>query len=382
MAIDFPNSPTVGQIFTSGGSSWQWDGVKWVAQASTPPPQGTPNKLLNPFMEIDQAHEGAAVSTTAAATNYIVDGLVIFINAGTVSGQRSIDVPPGYPNSVVTTQTATGTVAAGTINSLYQYIEADDLADTRLGTSNAQTLALAFWTKSSIAGTYGGSLRNAAGTRSYVFPIVISAANTWQLITQVIPGDTAGTWVTSGNAAGMTFNIALTMGANYQTATLNAWQAGNFLAPTTITNTMVTTLNSTFQLGPAGLWVAPQPQPLLRTSIQAELTRCQRYYEKSYDPGVAVGSTFSVGAANVIGGVALANAVPAVQAGFRSTKRAAPTITFYDAAGTAGKISAYTGSWANGATAGTIFGTTNLVSVQGTGTQQFINYAYTADARL
>ena len=30
MALDFPNSPTQGQTFTSAaGSSWQWDGVKW-----------------------------------------------------------------------------------------------------------------------------------------------------------------------------------------------------------------------------------------------------------------------------------------------------------------------------------------------------------------
>lgn len=31
--LDFPDSPTVGQIFTSGGSSWHWDGVKWLSNA-------------------------------------------------------------------------------------------------------------------------------------------------------------------------------------------------------------------------------------------------------------------------------------------------------------------------------------------------------------
>lgn len=29
MAIDFPSSPTLNQVFTSGGTSWQWDGTTW-----------------------------------------------------------------------------------------------------------------------------------------------------------------------------------------------------------------------------------------------------------------------------------------------------------------------------------------------------------------
>ena len=32
--IDFPASPTTGQIFTSGPASWRWDGTKWVAQGA------------------------------------------------------------------------------------------------------------------------------------------------------------------------------------------------------------------------------------------------------------------------------------------------------------------------------------------------------------
>ena len=30
-AIDFPNSPTVGDIFTAGNSSYRWTGVAWVS---------------------------------------------------------------------------------------------------------------------------------------------------------------------------------------------------------------------------------------------------------------------------------------------------------------------------------------------------------------
>ena len=35
-ALDFPNSPTVDQIFSSGGTVWTWDGVKWNGTATSP----------------------------------------------------------------------------------------------------------------------------------------------------------------------------------------------------------------------------------------------------------------------------------------------------------------------------------------------------------
>ncbi len=32
MPIDFPDSPTVGQVYTSAvGRSWEWDGARWVS---------------------------------------------------------------------------------------------------------------------------------------------------------------------------------------------------------------------------------------------------------------------------------------------------------------------------------------------------------------
>jgi hypothetical protein len=29
-AIDFPNSPSLGQVFTAANKSWTWDGSKWI----------------------------------------------------------------------------------------------------------------------------------------------------------------------------------------------------------------------------------------------------------------------------------------------------------------------------------------------------------------
>lgn len=30
MAIDFPSSPTPGETYTSGNTTWSWDGTSWT----------------------------------------------------------------------------------------------------------------------------------------------------------------------------------------------------------------------------------------------------------------------------------------------------------------------------------------------------------------
>lgn len=35
--IDFPDSPTLNQVFTAGAKTWQWDGTKWAGIATTGP---------------------------------------------------------------------------------------------------------------------------------------------------------------------------------------------------------------------------------------------------------------------------------------------------------------------------------------------------------
>ena len=387
--IDFPNSPTTGQIF----QNWKWDGTKWVAigsgasitvsdtapasptagalwwdsvggqlylyytdpnssewvpatnQGSPPrsPPPSNPNKLINPFMEIDQANEGAVVAITTGA-QFMADGFRGYLgtSAGAVAqgARQTSNGPTGFgSNAYFWITTAASSVAAGDQAILFQNIEADEIYDISFGTANAQPLTVSFWAYCTLAGTYYFFIRNGAtNNRSYVAPFTL-AASTWQLITITIPGDTAGTWTLSGNTNGLQAGWCFATGATYQTAP-NAWAAGSFVGGTGMSNAFMTTLNATFRLGPCKLEVGSTATPMLRTSMQQELSRCQRYYEKGYDPGTAPGTANSQNGMALflvygVGGMAtIGNNVQ-----YAVPKRATPTFTPYSSVtGAAGKF--------------------------------------------
>ena len=66
--IDFPANPTVGQQYTSQGSTWQWDGVKWVAVG------GGPYLPLVGGIMTGQINTLAPVAGANAANKTYVDG--------------------------------------------------------------------------------------------------------------------------------------------------------------------------------------------------------------------------------------------------------------------------------------------------------------------
>lgn len=46
-AIDFPTNPGIGQTFTSGLTTWSWDGIKWnLVPNVVQGPMGTGNAVI------------------------------------------------------------------------------------------------------------------------------------------------------------------------------------------------------------------------------------------------------------------------------------------------------------------------------------------------
>jgi hypothetical protein len=345
-----------------------------------------PNKLLNPFCEIDQANEGAATTASGA---YIVDGFLygFTTTGGAITRQRNATGGPlGYPYNIsATVTTAATSVAAGDYYEMQQRLEGDELYDTLWGTTQAKPVTLSFWVLCSIAGTYSVTIINYAGNRSFVAPYTISVANTWQLVTITVPGDTVGTWVTSGNALALYLGFWQAVGTTYQTPTGNTWLAGQFFATTGITNTWATTAGAVFRLGPCKLEVGPIATPMLRNSIAQELIRCQRHYEKSYDIGTAVGTVVNNGMIYLTVNAAGLAAQVAGRASFAVIKRAVPTITGYSpSTGAAGKARDYTNVVDLTVNPfGVGLGGLNLyVAIGAAGGTPNVSYHWVADARL
>ena len=248
--IDFPASPTVGRQFTAAGdATWMWDGAKWLPEglAPTVAPGINDNRIINGDMRIDQRNNGASGTTTG----YTVDRWQ-FAGSLTTKGTwgRNLNAVAGlawFPYYFGFQSNSAYAVVAGDFFQFYQPIEADAISDFAWGTAQRTTgHRLSFWARSSLTGTFSGSVNNDAGTRSYPFTYSLPTANTWTKIWLAIPGDTSGTWVMSGNAASVDVHFDLGTGTTYR-GPANAWASANYVGVTGAVN-VVSTLNATFYL--------------------------------------------------------------------------------------------------------------------------------------
>jgi hypothetical protein len=323
------------------------DGVQFndaSLQGAAASPFGLKNRIINGDMRIDQRNAGASVALGAGVTAYPTDRYRVENNTtGTATGQNVSDAPTGFSNSLKYTVTATDASLASTENVvIIQPIEGFNTADLVFGTASAKTITISFWVKSSVTGTFGGSILNASFGRFYPYSYTISAANTWEYKTVTIPGDTTGTWVGATNGIGLRLMFCLAA-ASDRVATAGAWTTSLGFGPTGQTNLMATN-GATWQITGVQLEVGSTATPFERRLYGMELNNCKRYYEKSYDYSVVPATTTNVGRWNA-GGSATGQTTGYVSGGhvvFQVEKRAIPTVTSYDAVGNSGKCTRFT----------------------------------------
>lgn len=237
------------------------------------------NKIINGDMRIDQRNAGASVTgndTVFGLDRWCIESsqsskFTIQQNAG------SVTPPPGFTHYLGITSSSSYTSLATDYINIVQRIEGYTIGDLDFGKSTAKPVTLSFWVRSSLNGTFGGSLRNSGAGRSYPFTYTITTVNTWEQKVITIPGDITGTWPTN-NTGSMNLYFNLGSGSNL-TGAAGAWAAANYVNATGATS-ITATSGATWYITGVQLEAGSSASPFERRHYGQELTLCQRYYQR------------------------------------------------------------------------------------------------------
>jgi hypothetical protein len=298
------------------------------------------NAIINGGMDIWQ--RGTAELTNPADNTYFPDRFFLgrTTGDGTFNLLQSAETPSvGFPfqYSLKLDCTAIETaVAVGEYANICYRMEGYDFKRFE-----GETATLSFWVKAVKTGIYCVSFTNNALNKSYVSEFTVNAASTWEKKTITLIFNSGGTFLyTTGS--GLQITWAIMCGSTFQIATANknTWQAGNYMATDAQVNGLDSTDNN-FWLTGVQLELGSVATPFEQRPFAQELALCQRYYEKSYAYATAVGTATVAGAflvATLAGNCTVGDYVY-ISIPFLTQKNTTPTITFYDSAGTSGKIS-------------------------------------------
>jgi hypothetical protein len=254
------------------------------------------NRIINGAMVLSQRNGTSAVTIDGGAS-YTLDRYLCQDNTdGSYTVAQSSTAPTGFINSLLVTITGTDSSLTTTqFGRIVQRIEGFNTADLAWGTASAKTVTLSFWVRSSVTGTFSGTLVNDDANRIYAFTYTISVADTWEQKTVTIAGDTSGTWKTT-NATGIELNLSIGAGPD-RTVAAGSWGTSLAYAATGQTNLFATN-GATFYITGVQLEVGSTATSFDYRPYGTEFDLCRRYYEQ-YNYTNAGGANQYIGSGGV-----------------------------------------------------------------------------------
>ena len=252
------------------------------------------NIIINGAMQVSQRH-GTSSVTVAPSDHYVVDRFKIQdYSDATFSSQQVGDAPTGFMHSSKLTVTGTDTSLGTTqYQRFLQPIEGSNVSHLKWGYgAMAKTVTLSFYVKSSLTGTFSVFCFNNSANRSFISTYTISSANTWEKKTVTITGDQSGAWL-SNTGVGMYLGWSLGTGTNFQTSTLNAWDASFKMASTSQVN-LAGTNGATWQITGVQLELGSKASEFDHESVGITLSNSQRYFYKETTVSTDTGGKLGV----------------------------------------------------------------------------------------
>ena len=353
---------------------------------------GRKNLFINGDMQIAQRGASTSFAHDGTTSDYCVDRFRLSLGGTHEQLDGTYAQVADHPTSVNgkslkwTTGTAESSYDADEYAYFVQVLEGQNAQHLQYGNSNAQTITISFYVKSSITGTYALGLYKPDSTaRIFNKTYTISSANTWEKKTVTFVGDTGGGGIVNDNGQGLWVTWHLAAGANAKGASsssgwvnyagLSNWADGQG------TNAVMTTASATWQMTECQVEIGSTSTDFEHRSFAEELKLCERYFYMTYPHGATIGAASGesflgrfLDGTQSYGSIQVPNV----------NMRAAPTKVIYNTAtGTVSQIRTDTQNVAAGITGtGTKGGGWIYVNAVSVGTSVSVKAHLTMDAEL
>ena len=225
------------------------------------------------------AQRGTSFSNVTSS-QFCLDRFSVDVSGGgAFNVTQDTSAPEGFEKSLkLEVNTADSSIAAADAYRVTQAVEGQNISQADLGASTAKAMALSFYVKSSVTGTYGVGLANNAETENFVAEYTINSANTWEKKTINIPVRTSGTWLTD-NSVGIGVRFDLGSGTDYN-GTAGQWQTTSAkVYRTSSCVNLIATGSATWFLTGVQLEIGQNPTSFEHEPFDRTLVKCQRYFE-------------------------------------------------------------------------------------------------------
>jgi len=239
---------------------------------------GNRNLIINGAMQV--AQRGTSATTFAYGTVDRFKPTEGSTSSLAITQTQDTNAPSGFSNSLKITVTTAETMSGSKQLAVFHAIEAQNLQQLGYGTSDAQSVTVSFWVKSSVTGAYCLSLYENDDNRNIGATYTINSANTWEYKTITFPPDTVGV-IDNNNGGGLETYFFLSVGPDRKSADNTSWatwSAARF-GYGQVADVAGTT-NATWQITGVQLEVGDTATPFEHRSYGDELAKCQRYFER------------------------------------------------------------------------------------------------------